>query len=582
MTLALRKIGNFHYGLSSRYFNKVLHHVAKSTPGLVFDFTERVWVGYPDAIEVAIERCKSHGEIVVGTRLPSPEVAEDTIFLKNASFRDLYEYQKQALRFSLATAQSGSILGLDVGLGKSAVASRLARAFKEPTVIVGPAFASSTWEKEIKRWWPEGAPVYVLKGTKPGEGSRIFRPGAKADATTHPTLLGALTAAPSPLPSPLPRVVYANYSIIHAWVDLLIQAGYRTLILDECHLIQGGKARRTQTLFKLRESSIACIGLTGTPRPNFTRNLYLMCSLISPGRFGKSPTEKPTAGFFEFGRRYCGGHQVQVSEKLPDEVVWDFDGSSNEDELANRLRWFLFRRTKADVAAELPKFTRQVIELDVSLGKKVKAGRFRDLLKTTKDGRQKVVAENLRALLNSAADRKLPVAAEIIANHVSGGAKVVVYSVRRVVAEAMTTLLAARGVKAAFLHGGLDPERRQKRLADLRESIQVLCVTIDSMGVAVDLTFASIGVVVEFSFEPHELKQLEGRQHRKGQTLPVLYQYLVARGSADELVRDVVVSKLASEERLIGSEGSRLKADMKAMTTEQVLDELAQRILQGG
>lgn len=339
-------------------------------------------------------------------------------------------------------------------------------------------------------------------------------------------------------------------------------------------MVQGAATRRTAALYQLRACCIAALALTGTPIPNYVKNLWLLCDILSPGRFGQK--------FFGFGLRYCGGKQVQVSpEKLPDKVVWDFKGSSNEQELHNRLRWFMFRRTKAEVAQQLPALTRQIVEFDVTpatkKSKKTVPNAYRSIIKSGGG----LDVGMLHGLMAAAADRKIPQAVDLIASHLDAGHRVVVASRRRIVAERVAELLQARGFDHVdYMHGEMPPAKRQEKLKAIRGEVRCLAVTYDSMGVAVDLTFASIGVAVELTYEPHVFEQIEGRLHRLTQAEPVLWQYCIARGSIDEMIRDAVVKKLITQEKTVGDSHTGLRKDFKPRTAEQVLDELARRILE--
>ena len=99
-------------------------------------------------------------------------------------------------------------------------------------------------------------------------------------------------------------------------------------------------------------------------------------------------------------------------------------------------------------------------------------------------------------------------------------------------------------------------------------------VTIDSCATGIDLSFASVAVVLELTYEPHKLLQLESRLHRWGALLPVLIQYLCARGTVDEIVVSKVVGKLDTFERAIGATGEAIGSELSSTTEDDILREI--------
>jgi len=165
-------------------------------------------------------------------------------------------------------------------------------------------------------------------------------------------------------------------------------------------------------------------------------------------------------------------------------------------------------------------------------------------------------SRDLRIALDVAATGKVDAVASLAASHVEVGAKCVVFTHRRVTAEAVADALVRDGVDASVAHGGMALVERQKRIA---EQPSVLCCTIDSCGAGIDLSYASVGIFAELTWVPASLIQAEGRLHRFGATRPVLFQYAIATGSADELVAATVVRKLDAFEAAVGPQDDGLR-----------------------
>jgi SWI/SNF-related matrix-associated actin-dependent regulator 1 of chromatin subfamily A len=518
--IRVRKISKGLWGITSSW-SPTVRDVCRSIPGMRWDAPTRAWVGYVDAISSAASKIKEKGLFIEDP--PEPDQSWDPgVPVADADMRD---YQKLSIRFLVATASVGALLTLEMGLGKSACAARAARALRQKTLVVCPNFVKGVWEKELAKWWPAAVHV-TLNGTKPNleelTHCRVHRRSKSGKQ--------AVTVEPAAI-----DVAIINYDVAHAWVSTLQEWGFRTVIFDEGHYLQSQKSRRSLACRALAEAAIYKIALTGTPLTNRPKDLFNLVDTISPGRFGN---------FFQYGLAFCDAHREEVTR---DKVVWVFDGKSNPEELGRRLKFFMLRRTKEDVLLELPSKTRQVLEVDVPA--KVRISPNASMLHSPKI---------LRAALNAAADGKIPQVIELVRSHVDEGHSVIVACHRRAVAETISNAFADVG--SGLIHGGFSLAQRQ---ATIDRKPTVLAVTIESVGVGIDLTFANVMVVAELTWEPHELAQLEARTHRFGQKRNVLIQYVIAKGTTDELIADAVIQKLDTINRVIGKSADGLKEDLE-------------------
>lgn len=437
--------------------------------------------------------------------------------MPSSNQKELRKYQVEALKFVLEKASGGVINGLEMGLGKCCVTIAALKEWKLPAVIVCPAYVRSVWSDELTKWWPK-AVVFNCRGTTTNE-------------------------------LPEADVYVVNYDVLHAWQPLL-SAKCKIAVWDEMHVLVDERSRRGQASRALSASSDYRIALTGTPMTGKLKALWNMTDTLSPGRFGS---------FFSYGKRYCNGTQ-QVIEFRSDgpKVVWNFDGSSHEEELAQRLKHFVFRRTRDDVALELPPMTRQVIRVPCG------AHKF-DYSDFTQ--------EMFRAALEAAADSKFPEVCRLVQGHAEEGHKVIVFTYRKAVAEAVAREMAMAGIDAAFIHSGVSEAKRESIMA---APPQVIAATIDSVQMGISLTHADVGVFAELSYEPAKLRQAEARLHRYGQQATgVLIQYVVGGDSVDELVVDRVLSKLDVEEAVIGG-GQELAGDFRGNSEEDAFKNIIQ------
>jgi hypothetical protein len=407
--------------------------------------------------------------------------------------------------------------------GKSAQALRTARAFKDKAVIVCPSFVRGVWEAEIAKWWP-AAKVEMLSTTKPWA----------IDSTTD--------------------VCVIHYDVLHAWVEALIAWGVKTMIADEIHYLMSGTSRRTKAAEALARSCPQRIGLSATPMTSRPKDLWAPVNVLSEGRFGR---------LFSFALRHCDAHREQVT---PTKTVWKLDGASNLDELQERLKFFMLRRTKSDVALELPERVRQVLELDVAKG---------CMISPTAALRSDRI---MRTSLDMAADGKIPQVIDLVVNHIEGGHKVVCFTYRKAIAHAIVEGVNAHlAIKSAIITGDVEQGDRRKIIV---QQPSLLAATMDSTSVGIDLSYADVAVFAELDWVPSKLVQSEGRLHRFGQKRSVLIQYCVARGTGDDVVRRVILDKLARFEEGVGKLDDGLKTDFASkVSAVERMKKLYERLL---
>ena len=516
MTIGVRHHGRGMWGITSTGYSKALHLVAKSTPGMRWSPEGSEWTGYVDAIAVCVAGLRAKNiRIEEWDKIPEPGTKfASTIPIKEEGLRD---YQKEGVRFLVTHAREGAILADGMRLGKSAQALRAARALGGSTLVLCPGFVKGVWIREAKKWWPEVV-VFVLHGTRENTRKILDRDGE--------------AVSPRILVNPDRPILYiCNYQIIGAWAEQL-KGQVSTIILDEAHMLQGEKTARAQGVREVANAATNRMALTGTPMTSRPRDLWNLVDTISEGRFGKP---------YAFYARYCNLHEVQIT---PEKRVVDYNGTSNETELHDRLARFMLRRTAREVSTELPLVQRQVVEVDVPKGCIVSAHM------AMRDDSQ------LRRALDLAADGKLPAVIDLIESHRKDGAKVVVFTHRRAMAEAIAE---AFPKEAGIVHGGYT---QKKRDAVIESAPGILCCTMDSTGVGIDLSHYDVEVFAEMDWVPSKLAQCEARAYKLNSKKPLFIQYVVAEGSIDELIRDTVIKKLNSFEKIIGKLDDNLKKDL--------------------
>jgi SNF2 family DNA or RNA helicase len=594
------------WAICSSYFSPALVTNAKAVPGMHFakhiGGLANAWVGHADAAAAAIARLGVKGIRVFGAEaLPEPESwrTARTPFL--FSTEKLREYQVEGVRFCIMRSGEGALLADAMRLGKSLQSLVAARAFKQHTLVCCPPHLTGVWARptgsvegpgEIAKWWPDAfkpsgkgdgdrSGVSVLESVKPAAASKVLESlskkkdlspdeGRRLQAAWAEIDARALSLSDA-------NVIVCHYDILYAWADVLLKWGVQTLILDEAHLIVGWASRRSDALKTIRKAATRCIGLTGTPVTSNPRKLHNLLDIVSPGRFGwfflndkieldGTRTPKPS-----YARVFCATREEEVGHGESQKLVYKHDGRLNldapdgtwaitkEETLHHRLKYFMLRRLKKDVDPQLPQTQRQIIDVAVPAKAMIDVD----------EGMLRGDGKSFRKCLDLAADAKLKSVVEVVADHLAEGEKCICYCYRRAFAETVVERVRLKADPddfVDFVHGGLSQKDRDRTAHKLRTHNfpGVLVCTIDSYSTGIDLSFASVLVFGELTWEPHELAQAEQRLYAYGKDAKALIQYIIARGTGDELILRAVVDKLDTFERVVGATGDRMREDLDA------------------
>lgn len=388
------------------------------------------------------------------------------------------------------------VLGDEMGLGKSAQVLAALDADRLPAVVICPASVRLVWVDEIAKWRP-GLSVDVVETGK-------HKP-AGADVTVISYDLFGRVRLPRP----------------------------RLIVCDEAHYLQSKDSRRTRTVVAAAGNATdpTCLPvwlLTGTPiwsRPRSLFPLLVLCGLW-PG------------GYWDYAQHHCGASARNS---------WDDSGATNIEELRARFAPRLLRRLKADVLAELPEKTRQVV--------KVSAGLSAAELEISPLDRASVrpgamPAGPIATAVRETAMLKLPECLAHLRLLLESETKLVVFAWNRDVLDGLEAGLGSYGV--ARIDGSTTSDARREAVHQFQTgSPRVFLGQTVAAGTGLTLTASRVAVFVQPDWTPANLLQAEDRIHRIGQRYPVLVQYLVTRGSIEENMLAAVLKKAAVARRVV-------------------------------
>jgi SNF2 family DNA or RNA helicase len=543
------------WALRSSYFSPKLQAACKEVPGLRWHAPSTSWVGYPDAVDAVKRLLEAQGLRIEGPKDLLLHLSEEEAPYLPLATKGQRSYQKAGSIFLLNHHRGGGLIADAPRLGKSNQALIAARALSKRTLIVCPSHVVGVWARsaadakpprpcEVERWWPDAynRGVWTPEGTKPSD----------------EVISEAKRWAEEGL------VVVIHYDILYAWAEVLkttFQPGI--VVFDEIHMLQSETSRRSGAAGVVVSGNPAPIiwGASGTPMTNRPRDLFSTINLLSPSL---GPDLPPRFGdnFFRFVKRYCSAYEKTVGKGAGAKTVWDFSGASNLDELHRRLRFFMLRRTKSEVMTELPKETRQVVEL-------VAPRKF-----TTPILPSLASPKMARRALELAADGALPQMIAALEETALDGTKLIAFTHRRAVAEHVEGSLRAAGLETALIHGLVPQRKREALIQAARESPgpHILVATIDATSTGIDLSYASHAFYLELPWELTDLLQSKERLFRVDQLSPIFITFFVTRGTVVELVLAKLLKKLDLFESVVGKIGDdKLKADLLGESGDDAL-----------
>ncbi len=444
--------------------------------------------------------------------------------------RGLFPHQVEGMAFLLGRRRA--LLADDMGLGKTrqAIVALRVHASEGPYLVVCPASVKHNWAREIGLAL-EGDDVLVLDGsTPPPQGSR------------------RRVEAPA-------RWVVVNYDILTKHTDWLERVAWGGIVFDEAHYLKNQKSARSRRATGLAKAALAfdeetaIFALTGTPLTNRPRDLFPLLQLLGHP-MGRS--------FLSFAKRYCAAYR--------NDYGWVTDGASNLEELAVQLHGTLLRRTKDDVL-DLPPKLRTYLPVDVPEGTGADATRrvVRTLIEERSGagrarrhnggsaagggGRARLIA-TITTVRRQVAVAKAKHTVDLVESAVEQGEKVLVFSCFD---EPVQRIASHFGDRALVLTGATPSGKRQEIVDRFQsdDGAPVLVANIIAGGVGLNLTAAGQVVFNDLDWVPANHWQAEDRAYRIGQTRTVNVSYLIACGTIDEFVRDVLEAKTLLAEAVV-------------------------------
>ncbi|RZN00851.1 helicase [Bradyrhizobium genosp. SA-3] len=425
----------------------------------------------------------------------------------------------------------GGVLADDMGLGKTiqilaliALEKQRAR-LTSPVLVVAPTSLMTNWSTEAQKFAPD-LKVLVLQG--PGRKERF------AAIAGH-------------------DLVLTTYPLIARDREVLLAREWHIAVLDEAQTVKNPDAATTRWLRDVKAAHRFC--LTGTPMENHLGELWSIMSFANPGYLGDKAA---------FSRQWRG-----PIEKRGDKV--------RAAALAQRVKPFLLRRTKAEVATELPAKS-EILEtillegpqrdlydsIRLSMSRRVReAIAARGLAKS-----HIVVLEALLRMRQACCDpallkladgverpsAKLGRLLEMVRELLSEGSKIIVFSQFTSMLDLIRKRFEDDGLRYSLLTGETK-DRKAAIEAFQNGAAEVFLVSLKAGGVGLNLTAADTVIIFDPWWNPAVEEQAIDRAYRIGQDKAVFVYRLVAAGTIEEKMAELKARKRALADSLFERDG---------------------------
>jgi non-specific serine/threonine protein kinase len=432
----------------------------------------------------------------------------------------------------------GGCLADDMGLGKTIQALAFLQALKEqgkldgPSLLVVPKSLIANWEREAERFTPELRILEYVGAGRPKDTSAFA--GYDIVLTTYGTMLRD--------------------------IELLQGCSFLYAILDESQniknpLSQSSKAAR---LLNARHRLV----MTGTPVENNTFELWSQFTFLNPGLLGS----------MEYFKR---------------EFATPIE-SHESDEAANLLRRlvypFILRRTKEQVAPELPERNERILYIDFDPAQRKIYNHTREYYRGLlmgmideqgiDDVRMKILEGLLRlrqicihpALVESTyrgESAKFELLLETLDTLQAEGHRALVFSQFVQTLHLLRHELEARQIRYTYLDGQTADRQQQVDRFQGDPTIPFFLISLKAGGVGLNLTAADYVIHIDPWWNPAVEMQAADRAHRIGQDKPVFIYKIIARNSVEEKILQLQEHKKDLVNQLISAEGSFFKSITK-------------------
>jgi SNF2 family DNA or RNA helicase len=438
---------------------------------------------------------------------------------------DLRPYQRIGVNWLsfMKANRLGAVLADDMGLGKTLQAMCI---LSGRTLVVAPTSVLYSWREQLKKFRP-GLEVSVYHGQN----------------RTLPTTSG---------------VVLTTYAILRIDIDKLIEHDWDVAILDEAQMIRNPESQVARAAHRL--NAAFKLNLSGTPIENSLDDLWSQYHFVNPGLLGSRRQ------FDEEFSKIADGDLVAARK------------------LQRRVRPFILRRLKRDVAKELPPKTEVVLECELSererllyeaiLGasrqqvmERLGAGdTIFSVLEVLLRLRQACCHTGLLPGHEAEQSSKLDLLLESLERSIAQEHRSLVFSQWTSLLDLVEPHLIRKGISFSRIDGSTADRAGIVERFQRDDGPTVMLLSLKAGGLGLTLTKADHVYILDPWWNPAVEDQASDRAHRIGQENPVIVHRLVASNTIEERILELQNKKRALLGAAFGEAGD------VSLSREEVLE----------
>ncbi|MEP6615318.1 MAG: SNF2-related protein [Ginsengibacter sp.] len=430
----------------------------------------------------------------------------------------------------------GGILADDMGLGKTVQALSMLRHYSQQegnlmALVVCPTTLIYNWENEIKKFTPQL--TYLIH-----HGS-------------------VRTRDPQELKSS--NVIITTYGTLRSDIQLLMKILFDYVILDESQAIKNPSSKVTKAACLLTAKNRLC--MSGTPLQNNTFDIYAQMNFLNPGLLGS----------MEFFRNEFAT------------PIDKFGEPEQKDHLRKLLYPFILRRTKEQVARDLPEKMETILfcEMEEEQRNVYEAYRnsYRDKImgfidQQGIDKSQLTILQGLMklrqicdspAILNE--EEKYPnhsIKLEELTREITeniGDHKALVFSQFLGMLALIREKLTENNIVFEYFDGSTPPHERERAIQNFQnnDECRVFLISLKAGGVGLNLTAADYVYIVDPWWNPAVEQQAIDRTHRIGQTKNIFAYRMICKDTIEDKILQLQERKRILAKELIADDTSFVK-----------------------
>ncbi|BFG14772.1 hypothetical protein CerSpe_010470 [Prunus speciosa] len=520
-------------------YDQVLVGAVRKIPKSTWNAKERLWM-FPisslspakkilhetSGVNVEVDNLDPLVHRAIAAASVVPDIQDQYDRIPSCVESKLLPFQREGVRFIL---QHGgrALLADEMGLGKTLQAIAVASCVRDswPVLILTPSSLRLQWASMIQQWMniPSSDILVVLSQCGGSNRSGFTVVSSNTKGTIH--LDGLFNII--------------SYDVVPKLQNLLMASEFKVVIADESHFLKNAQAKRTTASLPVIKKAQYAILLSGTPALSRPIELFKQLEALYPDVY---------KSVHEYGNRYCKGGTFGL-----------YQGASNHEELHNLMKaTVMIRRLKNDVLSELPVKRRQQVFLDLAekdmkqinalfrelevVKAKIKACQTKEEVDSLKFSEKNLINK----IYTDSAEAKIPAVLDYLGTVIEAGCKFLVFAHHQSMIDSIYQFLLKKKVGCIRIDGSIPTVSRQAYVTEFQEkdSVKAAVLSIKAGGVGLTLTAASTVIFAELSWTPGDLIQAEDRAHRIGQVSSVNVYYLLANDTVDDIIWDVVQSKL--------------------------------------